>query len=103
MNATLESTSKRSFFKDGIVVHELRAILIPEEDGGFSILSTNFPSAISQGDTKEEAISNLIESYNGVVECMKEDGEDIVWEHDYEIDKDTITPGSTEVRVLVNG
>ena len=81
--------------------HELRAILIPEPEGGFSILSTNFPSAMSQGETKEEAIKNLKESFYGVVECMKEDGKPIVWEQ-VEIDDDIIQPGSVEVRVLVS-
>lgn len=83
-------------------VHELRAMLIPEAEGGFSILSTNFPSAVSCGDTREECIANLKESFYGVVECLKEDGKPIVWEQDYAIDDDVVTPGSIEVRVLVN-
>lgn len=39
--------------------HELPAVLIPDEDGGFVVECPVIPGCISQGDTREEALANI--------------------------------------------
>lgn len=52
--------------------------LIPEEEGGFSIVVPGLPGCCSQGETREEAIENIkeaIELYLEVADEMANDGE----------------------------
>ena len=41
---------------------ELTIVLEPQEDGGFTVYVPSLPGCISEGDTKEEAISNIKEA-----------------------------------------
>jgi predicted RNase H-like HicB family nuclease len=34
----------------------------PSEEGGFTVLAPSLPGCISEGETKEEAISNILEA-----------------------------------------
>jgi predicted RNase H-like HicB family nuclease len=53
--------------------------LCPEEEGGFSVFALNLPGAISQGDTEEEALSNIREACSGVIKAyLQRDGQ-IPW------------------------
>jgi predicted RNase H-like HicB family nuclease len=51
--------------------------LIPEQEGGFSVLVPGLPGCVSQGDSREEALKNVaeaIELYLDVVREMAEEG-----------------------------
>ena len=52
---------------------------ITEEADGFCIHMASLPGVVSQGDTKEEAIANIKEAFQGVVESYREDDEEIPW------------------------
>jgi len=48
----------------GITTIELNAILIPDKKiGGFTAYFSDFPQAIAEGNTQEEAIQNLKEVF----------------------------------------
>ena len=40
-------------------------ILLPEEEGGFSVSCPALPGCVSQGETKEEALANIREAAEG--------------------------------------
>ncbi|MCP8308014.1 MAG: type II toxin-antitoxin system HicB family antitoxin [archaeon] len=48
------------------------AILMKAEEGGYSVQCLELPAAISQGETKEEAIKNLKEAITLVLEHLEE-------------------------------
>lgn len=48
-------------------------ILFPGEDGFWVVECPSLPGCISQGKTKEEAISNIKEAITGYIEALKED------------------------------
>ncbi len=41
---------------------ELMVVLEPQDEGGFTAYVPSLPGCISEGDTKEEAISNIKEA-----------------------------------------
>ncbi len=47
-------------------------VLDKEEDGGYSVQCVELPAAISQGDTKEEALKNIKEAIELVLEVLEE-------------------------------
>ena len=52
--------------------------LIPEEEGGYSVLVPGLPGCVSQGETREEALRNIkeaIELYLEVAAEMAAEGE----------------------------
>ena len=50
----------------------LHAILSPCEEGGFTAVCREIPGAISEGDTKEEAIENLMDAIKCVLEVTND-------------------------------
>jgi len=48
-------------------------ILFPGEDGFWVVECSSLPGCISQGKTKEEAITNIKEAITGYIEALKED------------------------------
>jgi len=52
---------------------KLIVILEPEEDGGYSVHCPVLPGCSSQGDTLEEALSNIKEAILGVLEVRREE------------------------------
>jgi len=44
-------------------------ILEPQEEGGYTVQCLKMPGAISQGETKEEALENLKEAISLVFEA----------------------------------
>lgn len=48
-------------------------ILFPGEDGYWVVECPSLPGCISQGKTKEEAITNIKEAITGYVEALKVD------------------------------
>ena len=47
-------------------------VLRPEEEGGYSVQCLELPQAISEGDTKKEALDNIKEAIELVLEHLKE-------------------------------
>lgn len=98
-NDAFVSETADEFSKSG-KWHELRAVLIAEEDGEYSIMSMNLPGVASQGANREEAISNLREAYQGVKESYESIGKPIPWEQVDPSDWEDFR--GTEIRILVN-
>ena len=49
------------------------AILEREEEGGYSVQCLELPGAISQGETKEEALKNIKEAIEVVLEVLNQE------------------------------
>src|SRR5215467_5739990 len=60
-------------------LYRCQVYLVPETEGGFSVLSANLPGVASQGETEEEALRNIVEAFEGVLATYKEGGEEIPW------------------------
>jgi predicted RNase H-like HicB family nuclease len=52
-------------------------LLYPGEDGYFVVECPSLPGCISQGKTKEEAVTNIREAIDGYIEALKSDGLEI--------------------------
>jgi predicted RNase H-like HicB family nuclease len=48
-------------------------ILEPQEEGGFAARCVELPGAISQGETKTEALENIKEAIGLILEVLRED------------------------------
>jgi predicted RNase H-like HicB family nuclease len=48
-------------------------ILEPQEEGGYTIRCLELPGAISQGETKEEALENIKEAISLVLEVLSQE------------------------------
>jgi predicted RNase H-like HicB family nuclease len=53
---------------------QFTVILTPDEDGGYSVQCVELPAAISQGETKKEALKNIKEAIQLVLEVRKQQG-----------------------------
>ena len=49
-------------------------MLEPAEEGGYTVQCVELPAAISQGETKKEALRNIVEAIELVLEVRKEQG-----------------------------
>ena len=52
-------------------------ILEEEEEGGYSVQCLELPGAISQGDTKEDALTNIKEAIGLVLEVINEEAREL--------------------------
>ena len=48
-------------------------ILEPQDEGGYTVRCLELPGAISQGETKEEALANIKEAIELVVDVLSQD------------------------------
>lgn len=48
-------------------------VLEPQDEGGYTVQCLEIPGAISQGETKEEALENIKEAIELVLEVIHED------------------------------
>ncbi len=48
-------------------------ILEPQEEGGYTVRCLELPGAISQGETKEEALENIKEAIELVLEVLSQE------------------------------
>ena len=48
-------------------------ILEPQEEGGYTVRCLELPGAISQGETKEEALLNIKEAIGLVLEVLSQE------------------------------
>lgn len=53
---------------------KFNVVLEPAEEGGYTVYCIELPAAISQGETKEEALENIKEAIKLVLEVRKEQG-----------------------------
>ena len=53
---------------------EFTVILEPAEEGGYTVQCVELPAAISQGETREEALKNIKEAIQLVLEVREEQG-----------------------------
>jgi len=51
----------------------LKVVLEPSEEGGFTAIVPNLPGCISEGDTKEEALANIKEAIGLYLEPVEDD------------------------------
>ena len=58
-----------------------QVILYPGEDDYWAVECPSLPGCISQGKTKEEAITNIREAIRGYIAALQEDGLPIPEEH----------------------
>ena len=57
----------------------VQAWISPDEHGGFWVTVSRLPGCVSQGDTIEEAKSNIAEALRGLVEFYHDNGLDVPW------------------------
>jgi|SRR6185312_14041604 len=70
-----------------------------DEDGSVSVVVLNLPGAGSCGKTEEEAIANVREAIQGVIESYLEDGEEIPWRDQAAY---SAPPSASQKWILVN-
>lgn len=51
----------------------LRVVLEPSEEGGYSVYAPSLPGCISEGDSKEEALRNIREAVELYLEPVEDD------------------------------
>jgi len=52
---------------------EYTVLLEPQEEGGYFVQCVELPGAISQGNSKEEALANVKEAIELVLEVQREE------------------------------
>ena len=52
---------------------KLKIILEPSEEGGYTVYAPSLPGCISQGDTRDEALSNIREAIKLYLEPVEDD------------------------------
>jgi predicted RNase H-like HicB family nuclease len=52
---------------------QVRVILEPSEDGGFTVRIPSLPGCVSEGDTREEALANIREALQLYLEPVEDD------------------------------
>lgn len=52
---------------------KFNVILREEDEGGYSVQCVELPGAISQGETKKEALGNIKEAIQGYLEAFPEE------------------------------
>ena len=52
---------------------KLRVVLEPSEDGGFTVYVPSLPGCISEGNTREEALTNIQEAIDLYLESVEDD------------------------------
>ena len=54
-----------------------RIVLIPEDDGGYSVIVPALPGCFTQGDSRQEAMEMAREAIELHLEALRDDGEEI--------------------------
>jgi len=52
---------------------KLRIVLEPSDDGGYTVFVPTLPGCISEGDTREEALTNIREAIELYLEPVDDD------------------------------
>ncbi|HUV86494.1 MAG TPA: type II toxin-antitoxin system HicB family antitoxin [bacterium] len=61
---------------------EVKVVLVPAEEGGYTVYIPALPGCISEGDTREEALENIKEAFALYLEPVEDD---LVIEAEYEL------------------
>jgi antitoxin HicB len=56
---------------------EYEVVLIPEEEGGYSVTVPALPGCVSQGETREEALAMIREAIEGYLESLEAAGDPV--------------------------
>ncbi|MHB8626183.1 MAG: type II toxin-antitoxin system HicB family antitoxin [Aggregatilineales bacterium] len=48
--------------------------MIPDETGGYTVEVPSLPGCFSEGDTREEALTNIQDAIEGFMDVLKADG-----------------------------
>ena len=59
------------------MTRKFKVVLEPNELGGYTVHVPLLPGCISEGDTREEALSNVKEAIEGYIESLIDDGEPV--------------------------
>lgn len=51
----------------------LKVVMEPSEDGGFTVIVPSLPGCISEGDSKDEALKNIREAIELYLEPVEDD------------------------------
>lgn len=54
--------------------------LVPDESGGFTVHVPELPGVVSEGETEQEALSNIREALAAAIESYRESGDKIPWQ-----------------------
>ncbi len=57
-----------------IMIYKLPLLLVPQPEGGFTVTSPILPELITEGDTLDEALHNVRDALDAVIEIYAEDG-----------------------------
>jgi predicted RNase H-like HicB family nuclease len=52
---------------------KLRVVLEPSDEGGYTAIVPALPGCISEGDTREEVLANLMEAISLYIEPVEDD------------------------------
>jgi predicted RNase H-like HicB family nuclease len=77
--------------------YECRVLLCPEEEGGYSAHALRLPGVVSQGESEQEALENIVDAFRAAVSLYREQGAPIPWSY-IEMDR---PKGSIERWILV--
>ena len=66
---------------------KVKVVLIPAEEGGYTVYIPALPGCISEGDTREKALANIREALELYLEPVEDD---LYVEPEYELDEITI-------------
>ncbi|MFA5889549.1 MAG: type II toxin-antitoxin system HicB family antitoxin [Actinomycetota bacterium] len=53
---------------------EVEVVLIPQSEGGFTVFVPELPDVVTEGETREEALSMAKEAIEGYLESMRDHG-----------------------------
>jgi antitoxin HicB len=56
------------------MLHKIPLILAPQPEGGFTVTSPLLPELITEGDTVEDALANVKDAFEAVVEAYEDLG-----------------------------
>lgn len=79
--------------------YQCRVRLIPEDVGGYSAHALRLPGVVSQGESVEEALSNIAEAFRLALEEYQQAGERIPWTEDLDVE---CKAGCLERWIVVN-
>lgn len=76
-----------------------KVYLLEENEGGYSVRAASLPGVVSQGETEEEALDNIVDAFEGVIASYKAHGEEIPWS----ATEQTMERGEFERWVTIHG
>lgn len=78
--ADLMGSVRDHSFEETCIIHVINdmimkytVVLEPQEEGGFTVQCVEIPGAISQGETREEALANIKEAIELVIDVQREE------------------------------